>query len=151
MTRTRTRKMKFLLVEDSPVHQRLTQRALEACALEVDLDIVSDGVEALEYLRSHMATDEHDSDQPDLILLDLNMPRKGGLEVLAEIKADPALKSIPVAVLTTSEAPNDIRESYDRGANTYLPKPDGFHEFRELLKELGQFWLKRARLPRHGQ
>ncbi len=149
MIKRPSRKLRFLLVEDSVVHQRLTQRALQATDLEVELDIVSDGVEAMEYLAR--CTGANGNDQPDLILLDLNMPRKGGLEVLSEVKADPALRSIPVAVLTTSEAPNDIRESYERGANTYLPKPDGFHEFRDMLNELGGLWLRRVRLPRHGK
>jgi CheY-like chemotaxis protein len=149
MNKATTRKIKLLLVEDSPLHQKLTQRALEATQLDITLDIVSDGVEAMDYLRRRLAAGS-DGEQPDLILLDLNMPRMGGLEVLHEIKSDPVLHVIPIAVLTTSESPNDIRESYDRGANTYLTKPDGFHEFREMLKELGDFWLKRARLPRHG-
>lgn len=146
-----TRKVRLLLVEDSPLHQQLTRRALQATELDIELDVVSDGVEAMEYLRQRSNGDNGRHEQPDMILLDINMPRMGGLEVLEEIKADPELRSIPVAMLTTSEAPNDIRRAYDKGANAYLPKPDGFHEFREMLKELGQFWIKRARLPRHGK
>jgi CheY-like chemotaxis protein len=148
MNRTGTRRIKILLVEDSPLHQKLTQRAFAATDLDIDLDIVSDGVEAMSYLRQRLT--DSTSEQPDLILLDLNMPRMGGLEVLEQIKTDPVLHVIPVAMLTTSEAPNDIRESYYLGANTYLSKPDGFHDFRDMLKVLGDFWVKRACLPRDG-
>lgn len=148
MDKPNTGKIRMLLVEDNPVHQRLTQRALQSAELDVDLHISNDGVEALEYLNALIET--HSGNQPDMILLDLNMPRMGGLELLAALKNSPALRSIPVAILSTSGAPKDIRESYQHGANAYLTKPDGFHEFRDMLKELGDFWLKRARLPRHG-
>ena len=149
MIRPSTNKIKMLLVEDSPLHQKLTRRALQATDLDVDLDVASDGVEALAYLNGCSA-DTAGHAQPDVILLDLNMPRMSGLEVLNRIKTNPALRSIPIAVLTTSEAPNDIRTSYEAGANTYLTKPNGFHEFRDMLQSFGEFWLKRARLPRHG-
>jgi CheY-like chemotaxis protein len=146
-----TRKIRMLLVEDSLLHQQLTKRALQATELEVELDIASDGSEALAYLNERGVGTEALRHLPDMILLDINMPGMDGLELLREIKNNPALRAIPIAMLTTSEAPRDIRAAYERGANAYLAKPDGFHEFREMLKELGQFWLKRAKLPRHGK
>lgn len=146
-----TRKIRFLLVEDSVLHQQLTKRALEATKLDVELDIVSGGQEALDYFNAHGVGTGTLLDLPDMILMDINMPGMDGLELLRRIKAMPELKAIPVSMLTTSEAPKDIRAAYDGGANAYLAKPDGFHEFREMLSELGRFWLTRAKLPRHGR
>jgi len=149
MSRRHTDKLTLLLVEDSPVHQELTRRAVQACGMNVELHVVSDGVEALDYLhrRGRFVGDES-SPRPDLILLDLNMPRMNGLELLDEIKRDPKLRMIPVNVLTTSDAHTDIAGCYDRGANAYLVKPDGYAEFKQLLAELGRFWLERTCLPR---
>jgi CheY-like chemotaxis protein len=144
-----TAKIRLMLVEDNPVHQRFTQRAIEGAELDVELHISADGIEALDYLK--VLIEQKPDAQPDFILLDLNMPRMGGLELLGELKKHPQLRSIPVAVLSTSEAPNDIRDAYMQGANAYLAKPGGYHEFCEMLREFGRFWLHRARLPRHGR
>jgi CheY-like chemotaxis protein len=150
MTRRITTKLTLLLIEDSPVHQELTRRAIEAVGINVRLHVVSDGVEALDYLHrrgEYASTDA--SPRPDLILLDLNMPRMNGLELLEELKRDPGLRMIPVNILTTSDAGSDITTSYDRGANAYLVKPDSYSDFKILLAELVSFWLERSRLPSH--
>jgi CheY-like chemotaxis protein len=143
-----TGKLTMLLIEDSLVHQELTRRAIEAVGANVKLFVVSDGVEALDYLHHRGDYEAKDSSpRPDLILLDLNMPRMNGLELLEEIKRDPRLRMIPVNILTTSDASSDIDNSYERGANAYLVKPDGFGDFKKLLAELVNFWLERTRLP----
>ena len=137
--------MTVLLVEDSPGDVRLTKEAfLEANRL-IDLRVATDGVEAMAYLRREGA--HFDAPRPDLILLDLNLPRMDGREVLAHIKEDDSLKRIPTVILTTSEAEIDIVRSYQLQANAYLSKPVQLDAFETLVKSINDFWLTIARLP----
>ncbi|OVE84886.1 response regulator [Natronolimnobius baerhuensis] len=135
----------ILLVEDNPGDVRLTKEAFKQGRIENDLYVVSDGTEALEFL-----TQEHeysDAPRPDLILLDLNLPRTDGEEVLLELKADPELRSIPVIVLTSSRAEEDIARSYELHANAYLTKPVDPDEFIETVRAFEEFWFSVVRLP----
>jgi chemotaxis family two-component system response regulator Rcp1 len=138
-----------LLVEDSPGDVRLTQEAFREANIEIKLHVAEDGVEAMEFLRREgiHAT----APRPDLILLDLNLPRMDGREVLALIKADDRLKSIPTVILTTSEAEADIVKSYHLQANCYLSKPVELEAFENLVKSINDFWLTRAKLPREQE
>ena len=134
-----------LLVEDSPGDVRLTQEAFRDANRAINLHVVADGVEAMAFLRqegAHVA-----APRPDLILLDLNLPKKDGREVLAEIKEDGSLKTIPTVILTTSEAEADIVESYRLQANCYLTKPAQWDAFESLVRSINDFWLTRVRLP----
>ena len=134
-----------LLVEDSPGDVRLTQEALREANREVRLHVVFDGVEAMAFLKregSHAR-----APRPDLILLDLNLPRMDGREVLAQIKADESLRTIPTIILTTSEAEADITKSYQLRANCFLSKPVQLEAFESLIKSVNDFWLTRAKLP----
>jgi two-component system response regulator len=137
----------LLLVEDSPSDVFLTKEALKAVKRSVNLSVVTDGVEAMAFLRRQGKYTE--APQPHLILLDLNMPRKDGREVLAEIKADNCLKSIPVIVLTSSSADQDLRTAYELHANCYLVKPATFAEFKEIFERLEAFWFNTVTLPLH--
>ena len=133
-----------LLVEDDPGDVVLIEEAFEHNKVRNRLKIVGDGVEAMDYLRAD------GSERPDLVLLDLNLPRKDGREVLAEIKSDPALRSIPVVVLTTSKAEEDILRSYDLHANAYVTKPVDFHRFIEVVRQIDEFFVTVVKLPGHG-
>ncbi len=135
----------ILLVEDSPTDILVTQEALAEARLAADLRVVRDGVEALAFLRRQ--GDYALAPRPHLILLDLNMPRKDGRQVLAEIKKDPDLHRIPVVVLTTSKDDTDILKAYDLHANSYLVKPVNFERFVEMIKSLKQFWFQLVTLP----
>ena len=135
----------ILLVEDNAADVRLTQEALRDTKLANEVHVVRDGVEALDFLRRRPPF-EH-APRPDLVILDLNLPRKDGREVLADIKADPSLRIIPVAVLTTSSQEADIVRSYDLGANCYLTKPVDLNQFLTVVQTLEQFWLGIVRLP----
>lgn len=137
--------IQVLLVEDSPGDVRLTQEAFREANITIRLHVAEDGVEAMEFLRREGA--HADAPRPDLILLDLNLPRMDGREVLALVKADPKLKSIPTVILTTSEAEADIVKSYDSQANCYLSKPVELDVFEGLVKSINDFWLTRAKLP----
>jgi CheY-like chemotaxis protein len=139
------RQVEILLVEDSPSDVLLTQSAFEDFKLANTLHVVEDGVEALEFLNrvGKFAS----APRPDLILLDLNLPRKSGSEVLDEIKSDPHLRKIPVVVLTTSHAEKDVFEAYDRYANCYIVKPVGFGNFSEAMKSIRDFWFSLVTLP----
>src|ERR687892_1829962 len=131
--------VEVLLVEDNPGDVRLTKEALKEGRILNHVNVVGDGVEALSYLRrqgGHAA-----AVRPDLILLDLNLPRKDGREVLAEIKADPDLRRIPVVVLTTSKAEEDIFRSYDLHANCYITKPVDLDQFINVVKTIESFWF----------
>jgi two-component system, chemotaxis family, response regulator Rcp1 len=141
--------MEVLLVEDSLGDVRLTQEALRAASTEVHLHVACDGVEALAFLRRQGAHAR--ACRPDLILLDLNLPKMGGREVLVHIKDDEALKTIPTVILTTSEAQADILSSYQLQANCYLHKPVQFDAFERLMKGIIDFWLHRAKLPARTQ
>lgn len=137
--------VQVLLVEDSPGDVRLTQEAFRDSNIEVQLHVAADGVEAMEFLRREGC--HKDAPRPDLILLDLNLPRMDGGEVLAKIKSDEGLKSIPTVILTTSEAQSDIAKSYRLQANCYLTKPVELELFEGLIKSIGEFWLSRVKLP----
>jgi two-component system, chemotaxis family, response regulator Rcp1 len=139
MTETEARPIEILLVEDSPSDTDLTVAALEDAKVRNHLSIVEDGVQAIEFLRRQGRY--ADAPRPDLILLDLNLPRKDGREVLAEIKEDPDLKAIPVVVLTTSHADQDIQRSYLAQANCYITKPVDFDQFLNVVRSIQAFWL----------
>jgi CheY-like chemotaxis protein len=134
-----------LLVEDDPGDVLMTREAFEHHKLRNKLHVVADGVEALQFLRRE---GEHaDAPRPGLVLLDLNLPRKDGRDVLAEIKSDESLRSIPVVVLTTSEAEEDILRSYDLHANAYVTKPVDFEKFVEVVRKIDDFWVRVVQLP----
>ncbi|MFB9904974.1 response regulator [Allokutzneria oryzae] len=135
-----------LLVEDDPGDVLMTQEAFELHKIRNSLHVVADGVEALAFLRR--AGPYVDAPRPGLILLDLNLPRKDGREVLAEIKADESLRTIPVVVLTTSEAEEDILRSYNLHANAYVTKPVDFHRFVEIVQRIDDFFVTVVKLPR---
>jgi chemotaxis family two-component system response regulator Rcp1 len=137
--------IEILLVEDNPGDVQLTKEALEEGNLFVNLSVANDGVEAMAFLRRQ---GEHaDAPTPDIILLDLNLPKKGGREVLQEIKADADLKCIPVVVLTTSEAEADIVSTYGLHANCYITKPVDMDQFIKIVQLLEQFWFTIVQLP----
>ena len=129
----------ILLVEDSSTDAFLIQEALRQVAFDHHIEVVTDGVQALERLRT--------GPRPDLVLLDLNMPRKDGREVLAEVKADQQLRSIPVIVLTTSSAPPDVAFAYEHHANSYVRKPLGLDRLVESAAAIRDFWVRTATLP----
>ena len=139
------RPIEILLVEDNPGDVRLTREALAEAKVRNNLAVASDGVEALAYLR-HEPPHEG-AIRPDLVLLDLNLPRKDGREVLAEIKADPELRRLPVVVLTTSTAEQDILESYNLYANCYITKPVDLDRFLAIVTSIEDFWLTIVKLP----
>jgi chemotaxis family two-component system response regulator Rcp1 len=135
----------ILLVEDNPADARLTLEALREGQVNSHLHHVPDGVEALAFLRREGSHAE--APRPDLILLDLNMPRKGGREVLAELKANPDLRDIPVVVLTSSTADRDIRDAYGLNANCYITKPVDLDKFLDIVCVVADFWLTVVTLP----
>ncbi len=138
----------ILLVEDNPADIKITQRALRESAVPVELLVVRDGQEAVEYLLREGAHAHADTwRSPDLILLDLNLPRLTGREVLDRIRATPALKAVPVVVLTTSRRQEDVHEMYAAGANTYIEKPQDFNRFVQVLQTIQRYWLDTALLP----
>jgi len=137
--------LEVLLVEDSLGDVRLTQEVFRDANLRIHLHVVSDGVEAMAFLRHE---GEHvDAPRPNLILLDLNLPRMDGREVLARIKGDDSLKTIPTVILTTSDAETDILKSYQLRANCFLSKPVQLEAFENLVKSINDFWLTQVKLP----
>ncbi|HKI70877.1 MAG: two-component system response regulator [Cyanobacteria bacterium 13_1_20CM_4_61_6] len=147
----------LLLADDDPDDRLLARQALEKSRLANDLRCVEDGEELLDYLRRRgKYADPKESPRPGLVLLDLNMPRKDGREALREIKSDPKLRDIPVVVLTTSKAEEDIARSYNLGVNSYITKPVKFSALVEVMKALGKYWFEIVELPgprhadRHG-
>ena len=140
-----TKPVDVLLVEDDPGDVLLTEETLLGSKIRTNLHVVGDGVEALAFLRREGTY--ADVPRPDLILLDLNMPRKDGREVLADIKQDPDLKTIPVAVLTTSSQDEDILKSYELHANCYITKPVGLEQFSTVVQSLEDFWFAIVKLP----
>jgi chemotaxis family two-component system response regulator Rcp1 len=135
----------ILLVEDNPGDVRLTIEALEENKFYVDLDVAKDGEEALGFLRQQ--GQYADARRPNLILLDLNLPRKDGREVLTEIKSDPDLQRIPVVILTTSQAEEDVLRTYNLHANCYVTKPVDLDQFIKVVKSIEEFWFTIVRLP----
>ena len=133
------------MAEDSPDDVILTQEALLETKMHINLNVVNDGVEAMRFLRRE--GEYADSPRPDLILLDLNMPRKDGREVLAEIKSDDDLKTIPVVVLTTSRADQDIVSAYSLHANCYVTKPVDLNQFITVVQSIEDFWISIVKLP----
>jgi two-component system, chemotaxis family, response regulator Rcp1 len=142
------KQLDILLVEDSPGDIRLTQEAFRKANSTIRLHVATDGVEAMSFLRRQGA--HADAPRPHLVLLDLNMPRMDGREVLAHIKGDDGLKSIPTVILTTSDAHEDIEKTYLLRANCYLCKPVQLDDFEDLVNCINDFWLTRAELPEQG-
>lgn len=142
------RPVEILLVEDNPGDARLTREALREAKMRNNLSVVGDGIEALAFLRRQGAY--QNAPRPDIILLDLNMPKMDGREVLAQIKADPDLRRIPVVILTTSRAEEDVLRTYDLHANCYVAKPVGFEQFMEVVRSIEDFWLSIVTLPATG-
>jgi chemotaxis family two-component system response regulator Rcp1 len=140
------RPIEILMVEDSPSDAQLTIEALRAAKIANHLTHVEDGVDAMEFLRRQGPY--ANAPRPDLILLDLNLPRKDGREVLAELKENPDLKMIPVVVLTTSRSEHDVLRSYELHANCYITKPVDFTQFMEVVKSIEHFWLTVVTLPK---
>jgi CheY-like chemotaxis protein len=137
--------IEVLLVEDNPGDIRLTIEAMRESKVLVNLSVAQDGEQALSFLRREAA--HRDAPRPDLILLDLNLPRKDGREVLAEVKADDSLRSIPVVVLTTSRAEEDILRTYNLHANCFITKPVDLDQFITVVGSIGEFWFSVVRLP----
>ena len=143
-----SRPIEILLVEDNPGDVRLTKEALKDARVINNLHVAGDGIEALDFLKR---LEKHrNAIRPDLILLDLNLPKKDGREVLSEIKADPGLRQIPVVILTTSKAEEDILKTYDLHANCYITKPVDLEKFIEVISAIEDFWLSIVKLPRNG-
>lgn len=140
-----SRPIEVLLVEDNPGDVRLTREALKEGKVHNNLHVAPDGVEALAFLRREGRY--ADAVRPDLILLDLNLPRKGGREVLEEIKGDPALRHIPVVILTSSQAEQDIARAYDLHANCYISKPVDLDQFITVVRSIEDFWFTVVKLP----
>jgi CheY-like chemotaxis protein len=137
--------VEILLAEDNPGDVKLTRKALEKGRLANNLHVVNDGIETMQFLRGE--GEYEGRPRPDLVLLDLNMPRKDGREVLEDIKRSPDLKRIPVVVLTSSEAEEDVLRSYELHANAYLTKPVDFSGFIDVVGKLEEFWLQVVKLP----
>jgi CheY-like chemotaxis protein len=140
--------IEILLVEDNPGDVRLTREALKDAKVLNNLYVADDGFEALAFLKRE--GEYLNAIRPDLILLDLNLPKKDGREVLAEIKADPGLRQIPVVILTTSKAEEDVLKTYDLHANCYITKPVDLEKFIEVISAIEDFWLSIVKLPRNG-
>jgi two-component system, chemotaxis family, response regulator Rcp1 len=138
--------IEVLLVEDSPGDVRLTREAFKDAKVHINLHVASDGAKAMAFLKRE--NEYANAPRPDLILLDLNLPKKDGREVLAEIKEDLTLKTIPVVVLTTSSSEADVLGSYQLHANCYITKPVGLEGFLTVVKSIDSFWLSVVRLPR---
>ncbi len=142
-----TRLVDVLLIDDNPGDVRLTFEALRENHIETNLHVTRDGVDALCFLRQQGPY--ANAPRPELVIMDLNMPRKDGREFLAELKMDPSLGRIPVIVLTTSQADADVRASYNLHASCYIIKPVDLDQFFQVVKEIGDFWLCTARLPKN--
>ncbi len=141
----KTRPVNILLIEDNPGDVRLAQEAFKEGNIHVNLDVAMDGLEAINFLRKNEPY--QNAATPDLVLLDLNLPKKDGREVLSDIKGDPKLRSIPVVILTTSNAEQDILNSYNLHVNCYINKPVDFDRFFDIIQKIEDFWLQTAILP----
>jgi chemotaxis family two-component system response regulator Rcp1 len=138
--------MNLLLVEDNPGDVRLTQEALMQNELDLKLHVAFDGEQALDFLYKRAGYEN--SPRPDLILMDINIPKYSGIEVLEKIKGDPALKKIPVVMLTTSDTNNDVSKCYELGANAYTIKPLDFENFITMINSIYNFWFMNVKLPK---
>ena len=145
MTSTSERPIQILLVEDSPGDVLLTREALRDARVPNELNVVGDGEEAMRYLRHE--GEFADRPKPDIVLLDLNLPRKDGREVLEEVKSDPELRRIPVIVLTTSSADGDVLRAYDAHANSYIRKPVDLEKFMRVVRSIEDYWTGFVALP----
>jgi len=139
------RPIEILMVEDNPGDVRLTREALKGGKVSNEIHAVTDGVAALDFL--HRRAPHENAPRPDLVLLDLNLPKKDGREVLAAMKADASLKTIPVVVLTTSQAEEDVMRAYKLSCNCYVTKPVDFEQFTRIVQAIEQFWLTIVTLP----
>lgn len=137
-----------MVVEDNKSDAELVVEGLERSSTPMVVNVVGDGQAALDFLRE--PRDEHGAARPDIVLLDLNLPRRGGLETLAELKGDAELRAIPVIVMTTSKSAREIRGCYEHGAAAVLNKPMRLADHREMLRALGSFWLEQVLLPREA-
>lgn len=143
-----TRVAIILLVEDNPADQQLTIRAFKQGKINTHIHLANDGQEAMDYLLNQgKFTSKVDNPRPDLILLDINMPRKDGKQVLKEIRSNPTIKMIPVVMLTTSDQEKDILDSYNLGVNAYISKPVRINDFIDVVKKLEEFWFTLSLLP----
>jgi DNA-binding response OmpR family regulator len=142
---SQNRPVEILLIEDNEADVRLTREGIKEAKINNNLNVVRDGEEAMDYL--HKRGEYQDVPRPDLVLLDLNLPKKDGREVLEEIKNSDLLKSLPVVVLTTSEAEKDIVKSYELHANCYVTKPLGLDQFVEVIRAIEDFWFSIVKLP----
>ena len=149
MTEDTPRLAQILLVEDSPADIVLTREVLEESRILMNLEVVEDGQAALDHLAR--STVDESIPKPDLILLDLNLPKRNGFEVLEEIKTDPDLRRIPVVVLTTSDEEADVLESYNLHANGYITKPIDFEQFHGMIRAIEDFWFGVVRLPKRAE
>lgn len=140
------RPIEIMLVEDNPGDVRLTVEALKEARMTNALHVTQDGVEAMSFLRREQPYGE--APRPDLIILDLNLPKKDGREVLTEIKGDPTLRQIPVVVMTTSSDDRDVLRAYDHHVNCYITKPVDFDQFVRVVRSVDDFWLSIVTLPR---
>ncbi len=141
------RRAVVLLIEDDPGDQELTRRALMEDVVKTDLHVVCDGAEAMEFLLQEGAYDADTAPRPDLVLLDLNMPKIDGRQVLERVRANAGLQSIPVIVLTTSRQEEDIIRSYNLGCNSFITKPVDMGDFIKVIRELGHYWFELVTLP----
>ncbi|MDX1284002.1 MAG: response regulator [Draconibacterium sp.] len=141
--------IKVLLVDDDPEDIDLTMEVMEMTKIKVEVEVASDGIEAMDYLNK--VADNGSIRLPDLILLDLNMPRMNGHEVLENLKADDRFKQIPVVILTTSKSENDIFKSYYNGVSCFISKPVGLSQFQEVVEAINSFWFTIVRLPKKEQ
>ena len=147
MSENKPKTITILMADDDPDDRMLTQEALMENKLANDLHFVEDGEELLDFLKKRGKYQDRDVPRPGLILLDLNMPKKDGREALSEIKADPELRSIPIIVLTTSKAEEDIVKSYDLGVSSFISKPVTFDDLVKVAKAIGEYWFGIVILP----
>jgi chemotaxis family two-component system response regulator Rcp1 len=140
--------LNILVIEDSPSDVRLVREALKENSVRVQMTVARDGVEAMEYLHQ---VERGAASRPDLVLLDLNLPRKNGREVLAEVKASPELRQIPVLVMTSSRADEDVQQAYNLNANCYITKPADLNEYVRVVRAIENFWFATATLPYAGR
>ena len=145
MSQSQGRPIEILLVEDNPADVRLTLETMKEVKVANRINVVTDGEQATEFLQRR--GEHRDAPRPDLVILDLNLPRKDGREVLADIKADPNLRRIPVVILTTSTRDEDIFTAYDLAANCYINKPVDLDEFNKIVQSIENFWLTIVKLP----